>query len=121
MELTANKKINDFTDINKKIDMYDFANLFNVVELGNKSYYNINNTIRFENIDYMPENLYTNYEITLADTWTNISYRFYKTIKLWWLICKFNGIENPLTDLIPGKIIKIPNENVVHEILMNIK
>jgi vacuolar-type H+-ATPase subunit C/Vma6 len=101
----------------KKLDKYNFANLFHVAECGENSYYNISRTMRFDNMDSIPESMYQTYEIHLGDTWTNISFKFFKTIKLWWLICKFNNIINPFAELIPGKFIKIPSESIVEMIL----
>jgi hypothetical protein len=43
-----------------------------------------------------------------------ISYKSYKTVKYWWLICLVNNISNPLTDIEEGMILKIPN---IHDIL----
>lgn len=100
-----------------ELDKYNFAKIFNIVEKNKNSYYNICNTIRFINIDDITPNNYSNYIISSVDSWTAISYKFYKTIKLWWLICKFNDIKNPFTELIPGKYIKIPDENLVKTIL----
>ena len=44
--------------------------------------------------------------------------KFYKTVKLWWVICKFNNIKNPFTELLPGTFIKVPNEEIVKQILL---
>ena len=41
----------------QKLDNYNFANLFNVVELGENSYFNISKTIRFDNVDNIPERI----------------------------------------------------------------
>lgn len=115
-------KYNELKDISDdmKLDKYNFANLFDVVELGEKSYFNIGKTIVFENVEYIPEGSYYVYEVKFGDSWTNISYKYYNTIKLWWIICKFNSIENPFEELQPGIIIKIPNENLVQTVLTNI-
>jgi hypothetical protein len=119
-ELESKTKYNNLQELtdNRLLDKYNFANLFNVVECGENSYFNISKTIRFDNIDSIPETLYKTYEILEGDTWTNISFKFYKTIKLWWLLCKFNDVINPFVELIPGKFIKVPNESVV-EMLLN--
>ncbi len=51
-------------------------------------------------------NSYTNY------TWTGIkittlSYQYYQTTTLWWLILMYNGLSHPL-ELTPGMLLKIP-------------
>lgn len=37
-----------------------------------------------------------------------ISKQYYGTEELWWVICQFNGVVNPLEDLYKGLEIKIP-------------
>ena len=98
------------------LDNYNFANLFNVVNKGEKSYFNLCRSIYFNTEDISPD-LITIYEVAEGDTWTNISYRNFGTIKLWWLICKFNNIKNPFTELTAGKILKIPVNELMENVL----
>jgi nucleoid-associated protein YgaU len=112
------KKYNDCKQLADRLSEYNFANLFNVVQLGEKSYFNISKTLTFDNIQDIPEQYYTLYELTESDTWTGISYTHYGTISLWWLICKFNGIVNPFIEITPGKVIMIPNKKLVDSILI---
>ena len=37
-----------------------------------------------------------------------ISDRYYGTVKLWWVIGTYNGIVNPLTELVAGTVLNIP-------------
>ena len=104
-----------------KLDKYDFANLFNVINKGELSYFNLCKNIYFDNIDSMSSESVYNYIILEDDSWTNISYKFYNTYKLWWLICKFNGIINPFNELTPGTVIKIPTKETVDAIMDVIK
>ena len=98
------------------LDNYNFANLFNVVNRGEKSYFNLCRSIYFDIEDISPD-LITVYEVAEGDTWTNISYRNFGTIKLWWLICKFNNIKNPFEEIEAGKIIKIPSKELMETII----
>lgn len=98
------------------LDNYNFANLFNVVNKGEKSYFNLCRSIYFDIEDISPD-LITIYEVAEGDTWTNISYRNFGTIKLWWLICKFNNIKNPFEEIEAGKIIKIPSKELMETII----
>jgi len=82
-----------------KLDKYDLANLFNVVNKGELSYFNLCKNIYFDNIDSMSSDTVYDYIIIEDDSWTNISYKFYGTYKLWWLICKFNHIKYPFDEL----------------------
>jgi len=38
-----------------------------------------------------------------------ISYRNYRTVDYWWVICLVSGIEDPFFDLTIGRIVTIPN------------
>jgi hypothetical protein len=37
-----------------------------------------------------------------------IAYRYYGNSNWWWLICSYNGVVNPLTDMFLGQRLKIP-------------
>lgn len=39
-----------------------------------------------------------------------ISYRHYGTVNYWWIIMLLNNIDNPLTDIEVGSILKIPSK-----------
>ena len=106
---------------NLQLDMYNFANLLNIVIDSNKSYFNCTKTIKFRNLNKISPSLFNYYVVKQGDTWTNISYKFYNTYKLWWLICKFNDVTNPFIALNNGLVIKIPNQKLVQQILEMIK
>lgn len=122
-----NKKLNTlinngvFPSEIKKLDNYDYANLFNVINKGEKSYFNLCKNIYFDNTQYLTSNDVESYIIVDDDSWSSISYKFYRTYKLWWLICKFNNVTNPFYELTPGKEIKIPSKEMVDSILAIIK
>ena len=102
------------------LDKYNFARLFDVVQRGKNSYFNLCKTIRFKNIDTMLPKYYSDYEVKPKDTWTNLSFKFFNTYKLWWLLCKFNDVEDPFTELQEGQIIKIPTKQVMRSIIENL-
>jgi hypothetical protein len=39
-----------------------------------------------------------------------ISYRYYGTVRFWWIIMLVNGIDNPLTGITVGDILTIPSK-----------
>lgn len=39
-----------------------------------------------------------------------ISYKLYGTVRFWWIIMLVNGIDNPLSDIKVGQILKIPSK-----------
>lgn len=90
--------IQDFSNENSlglEFSKYDFANFFKVVNKGEKSYFNICTTINFDNIHKIPSSMCSLYEVKAGDTWTLISHNLFGTIRLWWLLCKFNNITDP--------------------------
>lgn len=52
----------------------------------------------------------TDVEAGMADL---LAYRFYEDETLWWVICLFNGIIDPLADLYTGRRIRIPAQNSI--------
>ena len=95
---TKVKTIQDFSNENQlglEFSKYDFANFFKVVNKGEKSYFNICTTINFDNVDKMPSSICSLYEVSAGETWTTISYKVFGTIRLWWLLCKFNNVKDP--------------------------
>lgn len=37
-----------------------------------------------------------------------IAYTYYGDSRWWWLICSYNGIVNPMTDMVPGDKLRVP-------------
>lgn len=100
----------------------DLANLFNIYSsIDGNLYFNINRTVVVKGGDNPLAGVYNQYMVNEGDQWTTISFKFYNTIELWWVICKFNSIHDPTIDPIPGEIIKIPTENVLMTIVNGIK
>lgn len=111
-------------DIGLVLDKNDLANFFNIAydEINKRYIFSLNKSIYIQEYDTIYQSYYTSYTIQEKDTWTLISYKFYNTIELWWLICKVNGISNPLNeDPIPGNIIKILNTDITESIMTQIR
>ena len=53
----------------------------------------------------------TYYEVNDSDIMRPdmISYRCYNSVDYWWIIMYVNQIQNPLTDLVSGTMLTIPN------------
>lgn len=47
-----------------------------------------------------------------------IAYKHYKDSNLWWLICSYNGIVNPMTDMWLGQKLRIPT---LHQAQMSLQ
>ena len=51
---------------------------------------------------------YTAHTVVKGDTFDNLALYYYNNPTYYWIICSFNRILDPFTDLIEGSIIKIP-------------
>lgn len=96
------------------------ANLFNI-ELRNGKYeFNSNKTVIINGSQDAIQELYFIHRFSMGDSWASISFKYYDTTDLWWIICKFNNVVNP--NIIPaiGTIIMIPKKDLVDFILREI-
>ena len=82
-------------------------------------YYNLLNTVRFpSNIN---KSAYMVYHVKENEPWTNISFKFYTRIDLWWLIAAINQIDDTFTPLPTGTKIMVPTPEAVRVIVDEIK
>ncbi len=111
--------------INTILSDESLANVFNVYDeskLGNNyKTYSINRTFNFSNIDVASSALISKYQVQLNDSWTSIAYRLYQQESLWWIICKVNGIVDPMQTPIEGTIINFLKPQYVNSIINMIK
>ncbi len=103
-------------DLKTSLPKNSFANFFEVVNKGPNSYFNLCKGLSFS-YDNLSQDLSYDYLVLEDDCWTGISYKSYGTPQLWWLICKFNNVKNPFTELEAGKVIKIPKPELKDWIL----
>jgi len=81
--------------------------LFDVYQTDSGEYfYNILNTVNF-NTDNIAPYVYYQHTVMRGETYTVISHKYYNTINLWWLICSFNGIDDPTSLPVPGTVLNI--------------
>jgi hypothetical protein len=101
----------------KNISTFSFENFFNVYQ-DNKTdliYYNI-----LKNINIIPSNvteIEDEYIVQTNDTWVYISYKYYNTMDLWWLVCVYNQIQNPTILPEVGEKLKLLKSNYVYSII----
>jgi hypothetical protein len=112
------KKQSDFEDL-PKLSFYRYENFFNIHEDEYKNkYYNLLRSINiFPANDSSAEDEYL---VESGDTWVYISYKFYNTIDLWWLICEYNQIKNPTQLPEVGKKIKVLKKELVWAVISEI-
>jgi len=111
---------NEITDLSPLSEM-KFENIFNMSRTDRGYYYyNIMKTVRFDSAD-LDTDFYFKFQVDRNMSWTAMSYRFYDTIDLWWLICVINDIDNPIQFASPGDKLKIIKKSQVSTIVSAIK
>ena len=101
------------------ISQYNFENIFKMYKDGDYHFYNILKTMNFpKNMD---QSYYSNYKVKSYLPLTALSYKFYNTVKLWWLIVLCNNINNPVKFIAPGTTLKIIKPHQVPTIIEAIK
>lgn len=113
-------KRNDIADIREKIFFQNYENLFNVYGTSDGDYFY--NILRKVNIPTeIGESHYENYMVKRGDTWTLLAYKFYGDVKLWWMLCVVNNIQNPLEFPTPGTALKVLSNDTVQSVLTAIR
>ena len=56
---------------------------------------------------------YTLYKIRKGDTWDILSLRFYDNPTFFWILCEFNHVQDPYSELVPDKVIKVPTKSSI--------
>lgn len=96
-----------------------YENIFQVAKNNNYYFYNILKKI------IIPDNIDSRlfYEVIITDNipYTTLSYKYYNTQDLWWLICLVNKITNPINNITPGAKLKILKNDAVNRLLANIE
>ena len=60
------------------------------------------------------DNLYTLYTVKQNDTWDKIALDAYNNPVYYWIICDFNGVQDPFLEPAVGLQIKIPVLSTIH-------
>jgi len=107
-------KQNEFLDL-PKISSYRYENFLNIYDDNGYKFYNL-----LKSINIFPANnseVEESYNVQYHDTWHNISYKYYNTMDLWWLVCEYNQIKNPVVMPEAGTQIKILKASYVFPII----
>mgnify|MGYP003338992599 CR=1 FL=1 len=98
-------KQNEYKDL-PNLSLYRYENFFNIyTDKNDFKFYNILKGINiFPSENSEAEDVYY---VKPIDTWTYISYKQYNTIDLWWLVCEYNQIQNPVEPPVPGTKLRL--------------
>ena len=109
-------KITDITSKKDLITSENYENIFNIFSDENDFYYyNLLKKVDFpEDLD---PDVFDYYKTLPSETYPNISYKAYKNVTLWWLICASNHIDDPTKQPEAGTILKIIKIDFVKNVL----
>ncbi len=98
------------------LDRTNLENGFNIYKTKDgRPFFNLLSTRVF------PEELtpysYRIHTVKEGETLHNVSYQYYKNIKLWWIIAEANHIQNPFDALTAGLQLKVPTDMYISEIM----
>jgi hypothetical protein len=107
----------------KKVELnkYNMANLM-------KQFRDKNGYIVFNNNDSIgisitdaDSNLFTIHKVSYTESYQVISYMYYGTTRLWWLIAKLNDVTDATILPMHGSTLKILNPSLVESVLSQLK
>lgn len=78
--------------------------------------FNNNDTLSIDLSD-TGTSLYTNYVVCEKDTYQTIAYKFYGTVRLWWLVAKMNNINDATKLPTLGTVIRVLNPEFLNTVL----
>jgi len=114
-------KITEYKDYRNYINRFDLANMFNVYpKMDNnitRLIYNLNRGLTITGVKDIPS-IYLDYHIIKeGETLNLISFKWYGTISLWWLVAKINNIIDATQTLEVGRTLYILKSDAVNTIL----
>lgn len=106
----------------QRLSLSSRLNINNILLETSNNVYFLNLFRNFTISDHIKENnIYFNiYYAEEIDWWDNISYKYYDTERLWWLVCEMNDITNPFEELVHGQQIKILKEAYLFNVFKNL-
>lgn len=113
-------KHNDIPNVSLKLTSQNLENIFDVyVDEDVGYYYNLLTTVYFPNP--LDPDTYDVYYVEPKDSWPLISWKFYNSVKLWWVICSANNIDDPTALPTPGSRLRIIKPNLIKDLLNKLK
>jgi LysM repeat protein len=110
---------NSISVLPKLTTSYRYENFLNVYQDSDNVYfYNL-----LRNINIFPasnSSLEDTYTTNATDTWYSISYKYYNTMDLWWLVCDYNQIKDPTKLPETGTRLKLLKPDYVSTVINNL-
>lgn len=120
MVINPNLTYSEITE--NRLSNTSYLNLFNILQnLEDKNYF-FNIWKGYEvNEEIYVNTYYEMYKVEDGDYWDSISYKYYQTPYLWWILVIVNGVNNPFEYLEDGKEIFILKKEYLYNFLKEIK
>ena len=96
-------------------------NILGYTEYNDETITNIFKKFSIKQSKLLNVNFYDEYVVQSADRWDTISYRFYNTTALWWMIANYNGVLDPFTELVVGDKIKIVKPELISSLILGLR
>lgn len=111
-------KLNEIAEY-EDYSSFRFEKYLNVYETKDKQYFlNLIKNINVEPPTIFNPEMEILHHVTPSDNPYYISHQYYNTIDLWWFICSYNKIQNPLSPIEPGTTLRILKIDYVKEIVV---
>lgn len=118
--IRENKSFIELTGI--RLPTNSFLNMFNILRNHDDDIFlNVFKSYIISNDILNKDELFEIYVAEAEDWWDNISYKYYKTASLWWLVAMVNGVNNPFEDMYEGRSIKVLKRNHLYQIFKDMK
>jgi nucleoid-associated protein YgaU len=112
-------KQNEISDLTTLTSFYRYENFLNVYKDNDNNYfYNL-----LASINVFPaqdSSVEESYITTFNDTWYLISYKYYGTMDLWWLVCEYNQIKDATQRPQVGTTLKLLKSEYVYLIVQQL-
>ncbi len=96
--------------------------LYNILQDTETNTYFMNIFRNYKISDYAKKaNVYFElYTCEEDDWWDNISWKYYNTERLWWLVCEMNDVVNPFEEIEFGLQVKVLKEEYLYNTFKSI-
>ena len=112
-------KYNNSISVLEGITDRQYESIFKMYQAGEYYFYNILQCIHLP--DNITSSMYMTIRVEGIMPLTTLSYEVYGDIKLWWLICLANKIDNPTQFIKPGTQVKLIKPASVNKVIKAIQ
>lgn len=105
----------------RKVGTKSIINIQGTTTYNNEEMVNIFNTFSIGQGKLLNVSFFDEYIIENGDRWDLLSFKFYNTTQLWWVLAKYNTVKDPFTELVVGEQIKIIKPSLVSSLILSLR